>query len=312
MQTDAQRLIAVRDQFALRNLSDDALRLILPAYKEALDRIQRLLQSLPAESASIERELWLRTQLQTIKAQFQPVADRIYQVLPEAQAKAFEEGLRNAQAYLEADPLIAQSVNQTTLTGATVSGQAVTATGNLPSFNVTGALDKGFLSPGITRQQIIAAAQRNGFAVLGPGGGQRGLADLLPVWMEGEARQIERHLRSGFLLGTPTDAIVREIGPLAAGRRGWAMTEVLVRDAMSEASQVAHDAFYEANEDLLIPTKSGFNWWWDASNDSRLCSICAPLDGIKFKDRDNPPHPHKAHWGCRCKILPWTRSMEMD
>ena len=93
MQTDAQKLVVVRDQFALKGLSDDALRQILPAYKEAIERLQFLLRTMPPEGG-IERELWLKTQLATIEAQFRPVADRIYQVLPETQARAFEEGLK--------------------------------------------------------------------------------------------------------------------------------------------------------------------------------------------------------------------------
>jgi hypothetical protein len=89
------------------------------------------------------------------------------------------------------------------------------------------------------------------------------------------------------------------------------MTEAVVRTSMAEASQSAHDAFYEANADLLPGTKSGYRWWWDASNDTRLCQICAPLDGVKFKERDRPPHAWPAHFSCRCKILPWTATMEL-
>jgi hypothetical protein len=80
---------------------------------------------------------------------------------------------------------------------------------------------------------------------------------------------------------------------------------------MAEASQSAHDAFYEANADLLPKTKSGYRWWWDASNDTRLCPVCAPLDGIKFKERNEPPHSWPAHFSCRCKILPWTATQEL-
>jgi len=89
MQTPAQALVVVRDQFALKGLSDDALKLILPSYKDAISRIKFLLETMPP--GSVERELYLRTQLETIRAQFAQVADRINQVLPEAQVRAFEE-----------------------------------------------------------------------------------------------------------------------------------------------------------------------------------------------------------------------------
>ena len=310
MQTDAQKLVVVRDQFALKGLSDDALKQILPAYKEAMERLQFLLRTMPP--GNIERELWLRTQLATIEAQFRPVAERIYQVLPEAQARAFEEGLTNARKYLEAGGIQPEpAAATTTLSSTTIGGQQVSVTGNLPGLNITSAVDKGFISPSITRQQIVAAARETGFSVLSPGGSEVGVADLLPKWMAAESNQVVKHLRAGFLVGSSNEEIMREIGPLGPGRKGWAMTEAVVRTSMAEASQSAHDAFYEANEDLLPKTKSGYRWWWDASNDTRLCPVCAPLDGIKFKERDQPPHSWPAHFSCRCKILPWTATQEL-
>ena len=308
MQTDAQKLVVVRDQFALKGLSDDALKQILPAYKEAIGRLEFLLRTMP--EGSVERQLWLKTQLATIEAQFRPVADRIYQVLPEAQARAFEEGLTNARKYLEAGGIQPEpAAATTTLSSTTIGGQQVSVTGNLPGLNITSAVDKGFISPSITRQQIVAAARETGFSVLSPGGSKVGLADLLPKWMAAQSDQVARHLRAGFLVGSTNDEIMREIGPLGPGRKGWAMTEAVVRTSMAEASQSAHDAFYEANEDLLIPTKSGFRWWWDASNDTRLCPLCAPLDGLKYKERSDVPA--KPHLRCRCAILPITATMEL-
>ena len=310
MQTDAQKLVVVRDQFALKGLSDDALKQILPAYKSAIERLQGLLLTVP--EGSVERQIWIRTQLATIEAQFKPVADRIRQVLPEAQARAFEEGLTNAKKYLEAGGAKAKPAEVTTaMSSTTTLGEQVTMTGNLPGLNVTNAVEGGFISPSITRQQVIAAARETGFSVLSPGGSRKGLEDLLPKWMAAQGDQITKQLRTGFLLGSSTKEIVREIGPMAGGRRGWAMTEAVVRTSMAEASQSAHDAFYEANADLLVPTKSGYRWWWDSSNDTRLCPICAPLDGVKFKKREKPPAPWPAHFNCRCKILPITATMEL-
>jgi hypothetical protein len=315
MQNRAQRLVIVRDQFILKNLSDDALRLILPAYEEAFLRLAYLLATLPPETASIERELWLRSQLTTIRAQLAPVADRIYQILPEAQARMFEESLSSAQQYLEAGGIKPQPVQTTTLTSATAGGQVVTATGNLPGFNLTSALDKGFISPSITRQQVIAAARETGFAVLSPGGSTVGLRDVLPNFTTALGKQVETKLRAGFLAGMTNDDIATQVlsvtGEFGPGRKGRAMVEALVRTSMAEASQSAHDAFYEANAKLLPGTKNGYRWWWDASNDTRVCTICAPLDGVKFKVRIRPPHAWPAHWNCRCKILPWTATLEI-
>jgi len=309
MQTDAQKLIVVRDQFALKGLSDEALKQIMPAYQEAIVRIKFLLANLP--QGQLERELWLRTQLATIEAQFGPVADRLQLILPEVQWKAWEAGLSNGQRYLEAGGIQPDPPATATLMGTTTAGQQVSATGNLFGFNLSKATEKGFISPSITKQQVVAAARETGFGVLSPGGSKVGLFEVLPGWMQGQAKQVERHLRAGFLVGNTNEEIMREIGPLGPGRKGWAMTEAVVRTSMAEASQSAHDAFFEANADLLPKTKSGFRWMWDASNDTRLCQICAPLDGLRFKERDDPPHPWPAHWSCRCKLLPITATMEL-
>lgn len=306
MQTPQQALVIVRDQFALKGLSDDALKLILPSYKDAISRITFLLQQMPPDN--IARELYLRTQLETIRAQFAAVADRIYQVMPEAQVRAFEEGLSNAQKYLEAGGIKPEpEVARQTLSGQTVGGTTVEVSGPVATL----AGDDGFIRPSITRQQLAAASRQTGFSVFTPGGTTRGLEELLPEWMNAQTKQVERALRTGFLTGQSNEEIMREIGPLGPGRRGWAMTEAMVRTGMAEASQSAHDLFYEANADLLPKTKNGDRWWWDASNDTRLCEICAPLDGVRFKERSSPPHAWPAHWNCRCKILPWTATQEL-
>ena len=303
MQTDAQKLIVVRDQFVLKGLSDDALKQILPAYRESLQRLEFLLRTMP--EGSVERQLWLRTQLATIEAQFRPVADRIYQVLPEAQARAFEEGLTNARKYLEAggiqpEPALVDDPFKMVADPVFVS----------PT-NPRGL----FISPSITRQQVVAAARETGFSVLSPGGSKVGLADLLPKYTAALGKQVQDKLRAGFLLGLTNEEVERQIisvaGELGPGRKGRAMTEAVVRTSMAEASQSAHDAFYDANADLLPKTKSGYRWWWDASNDTRLCPVCAPLDGIKFKEREKPPHAWPAHFSCRCKLLPITATMEL-
>jgi len=286
MQTELQKLIVLRDQFALKNLSDETLKLILPAYREAFRNLEFKLKNMPPEGASIERELWLRSQMATIQAQFAAVAKQIDRVLPPAQLEAWEGGTQNAQSYVEAG-------------------------GINPKFNITaGGGEQEFLSPSITRQQVIAAARKTGFEELSPGGSKVGLEDLLPDWQKAQTNLVARSLRAGFLTGASNEEIERQIGPLGPGRQGWSMTQSLVRTSMAEASQSAHDSFYEANAELLPPTEEGYRWWWDASNDTRLCKICAPLDGVKFKERQNPPKPWPAHWSCRCKLLPITATME--
>jgi hypothetical protein len=319
LQTPAQALVVVRDQFALKGLSDEALKQIRPVYQNAISRLLDQLKSLP--EGSLERELWLRTQLSTLVAQSRAIQDRIMQVLPEAQLQAWDHGLKNAEDYLIAGGIQpGQPAATTTLSGVTAGGQSVSVTGNLPGFNIANATEKGFLSPSITRQQIVASLEAKGFETLlqgKPGAAGRNYSLSAVVERIDLVGDVSRQLREGFLLGESSEDIARRISYAfghVGGRNGgkvWAMTQAVVRTSMAEASQAAHDAFYEANEDLLIPTKSGDKWWWDASNDTRLCQVCAPLDGVKFKERSSPPHAWPAHFSCRCKILPWTATQEL-
>ena len=167
---ESQRLVVVRDQFSLKRLSDDALRQIAPAYQQAMDNVVRELKHLPPQG-SLQREFWLRSQLNTVEQQFKAVEGRIRQVLPEHQLKAWDEGLKNADAFLRAGG-VKPAVQQTELVGTTAGGQTVTQTGNLPGLatdtnpafvspsNTAGE----FIQPSITRQQVLSAAQDRGFS----------------------------------------------------------------------------------------------------------------------------------------------------
>ena len=301
---DKQKLIVARDQFALKNLGDDALKRILPAYKAAIRRIAFQLANLP--EMSIERELRLKSLLQTIDQQFLAVQDQMRGVIPEAQADAFEHGLENARQFLTQSEQI-------------TAGDILSVTEDT-SF-ISAANPRGeFVTPSITRSQVYAAAQDQGFSVFGSGANARPLADLLPDWRAFQVKEYENVLREGFLTGRSTQEIVREFGPLGRGRKGWAMTETLVRTAMHEASDIAHNAFWDANDDFSWTDEDGKErkvklikeWEWDATNDTRLCPICAPLDEQRYARREDAPkvYPDKPHWGCRCKVLPVTETSD--
>ncbi len=316
---EAQRLVVAKDQFALKRLSDDALRQIMPAYKQAAESILRDLKYLPTEGG-LYREFWLNSQLKTIEKQLNQIGTSVKQVLPAKQLEAFEEGLKNAEAFLRADG-ISPPVPQTQLAGTTASGQTVTQTGNLPGLGIGN--DPAFISssnpagefiqPSITRQQVLAAAQDRGFSEFLEG--KRGankrnlsLSQLLETNTQAQVNKVSATLREGFLLGRSNDDIARRIGDAFGGKtKGQmrAMTEAVVRTGMAEASQAAHDMFYKANEDLLPKVPGGYKWEWDASNDTRLCPVCAPRDGLRFKERSDAPE-WPAHFNCRCKILPIT------
>ena len=299
---DKQVLVVARDQFALKRLSDEAMREILPAYTRAIQNIIDGLQSLPPEG-SLQREFWLRSQLNTIEMQLKQVEMSVLEVLPRKEREAFEQGLQNAEQFLKADD-VAPVLPQRELVGV--------ASDTSPAFVGPGNAAGEFMRPSITQQQVLAAAQDRGFKefLSGPTGANKkgySLQELVSKNTQIAVSDVEGKLRAGFLLGQTNQEIARNIGDAFGGskNKAIAMTDAVVRTSMAEASQAAHDMFYDANKDALPDVPGGYKFEWDATNDTRLCEECAPLDGLRFKDRaDAPPWP--AHWNCRCKILPIT------
>ena len=81
MQTDAQKLVVVRDQFALKGLSDDALKQILPAYRQLLSNLSVQLDPSVFPQLSVQWQFWLQSQIATIEAQFAQLGLTIKDVL---------------------------------------------------------------------------------------------------------------------------------------------------------------------------------------------------------------------------------------
>jgi hypothetical protein len=275
------KVLVVRDQFALRTLSNQALSRVLPTYEQATERILAELKTLPA--GQLERQLRLQQTLAQIQTQVEVVSGQIAQVLPPAQAEAFIQGLEQADTYLRA-------VGATPVAAATVEG--VTA-------SVGGVA--------ITQQQLVAIARDTGFRTF-PGliraasNQPYTIGTATARFKAAQTKLIEARLREGFLLSKSTSEIVSDVR-VAMGTANRRQVEALVRTSMAEASQTAHDAFNQANEDVL-GDKDGNRYVWDASNDGRLCPICAPYDGKRYKKRKQAPWP--AHWNERCRILPVT------
>jgi hypothetical protein len=315
MQTPRQKLVAVRDQFVLKGLSDDALKRILPAYRQLLYNLSAQLDPSVFPQLSAQRQFWLQSQVATIEAQFAQLGLTIKDVLTTEQLNAWERGVENAIDYVKAGSTPTPAV------AGNLPGLAVDAD---PAFITASNPTGSFIRPSITRQQIVAAQGDAGFMKLTTTVRVKGklvekswsIDDLISSAMKSSANQLTDQLRAGFLGGETNDEIARRVSSFfghVGGRNGgkpWAMTQAVVRTSMAEASQAAHDAFYEANEDLLLPTKSGYRFWWDASNDTRLCPECAPMDGVKYKKRDDVVGWPR-HFSCRCKILPITATMEL-
>jgi len=309
--TDAEvraLLVLTQNQFMLRNLSDKQLAAVAPTYRSAVGNIMQRLAAMPEEA--LARELWLKTHLANLRAQWEPVADRLAQLLPAAQVEAFTTSFEAAANYLDAAeglPTLVQPYGP--------AGQQASAAGGL-------GLDPRQLAPetvlqrqiqmGFAPAQLHQLAEGGGFSRLVGGTGRAasgGRPYTLPQaikgsWLEGQHQVIEDHLRRGFLLGDSNSTIRAGIGRMGPGRKGWAQTDALVRTSMMEANQAAHDAFDAAHADLIT------GYTWDASHDGRLCTICAVKDQRRTKTRaEQGPCP--AHWNCRCVVLPNTATSDI-
>ena len=279
------RLLVTRDAFALRALSDEALRRIVPTLIEAQ-------QAILAELAGAGDDLtWFLTRrLQTlaaIDAQLDAVADRLANVLSPALVDAYQQGAAAAEQYV-----LAVAPPSATPAGALAAGGQI-----VPVFNPTVGVG-GFT---ITEQQLAAVAQGRGFGGF-PGLGYD-LEDAVAGWKGAQTQAIRKRLEAGFLLSRPTNEIVADIRAQLEGS-SRASVEAVVRTSMATVSQAAHDAFTEANADVLGDDE-GNRYRWDATNDGRLCPICAPLDDTRYPTREAVPR-FPAHFNCRCRILPIT------
>lgn len=130
---------------------------------------------------------------------------------------------------------------------------------------------------------------------------------LLRSWLqdaeEGAARRVRETIRQGFIDGTPTDQIVRQLrGTKAAGyqdgilqgsRRG---VEAMVRTAVTHTANVAHSQVFEANADIVK------GWRFTATLDGRTTMICISLSGKEYPVGKGPLPPR--HVGCRSVAVP--------
>jgi SPP1 gp7 family putative phage head morphogenesis protein len=123
-------------------------------------------------------------------------------------------------------------------------------------------------------------------------------------WAAQEADTVFRFsnaVRGGMLRGATMDEMAREVRDLM--QTSTRNAQALVRTSVISVNNAAHDAAYEANADLMDSTQ------WMATLDPKTCAACGALDGKRWDWREAHPVP-SLHWGCRCMVLPVTKSWE--
>jgi len=122
--------------------------------------------------------------------------------------------------------------------------------------------------------------------------------------------QVREQLNIGLNLGEPPEKLVRRLmGPASGGKfagnaplAGQVRRNVrtLVRTSTNHIAQVAREATYEANADIVKAVR------YVATLDARTTDICMSLDGKEFPVGQGPRPP--SHHQCRSTTVPITKS----
>ena len=121
---------------------------------------------------------------------------------------------------------------------------------------------------------------------------------------------LDTRVRTALLRGDTTEEVARELifdsmkqglnlGPTANQLKNHA--RAAARTALMDGSQRIQEEVWDANPGVIA------GWEFDATNDSRTCPRCFPLDGLFSKEKEGIPST-PLHPGCRCRRLPLTNT----
>lgn len=147
---------------------------------------------------------------------------------------------------------------------------------------------------------------------------------LLSEWLSdveaNRAVLVRDAIRIGMTEGQTTDQIVRRIMGIRSDgyqdgllNRSRQDIEAVVRTAIGHVSQVARDAFYQANDDLMAGVK------WLSTLDGRTSEGCRIRDGLTYTNDTHRPVGHsvpwlggpgRLHWQCRSTSTPIIKSWQ--
>ena len=156
-----------------------------------------------------------------------------------------------------------------------------------------------FVAP--TPEQVFSAAKFNPMDLNSK---SVDFTKLIDSWEDSEVERLTMAVKSGFVRGTPTQEIVRNImrsGGLADISRRNA--EAIVRTAVNHVSTQAKEQVYARNSDII----TGYEWV--STLDSFTTPICRARDGEVYEIGKGPLPP--AHYGCRSTTAPAVSSARM-
>jgi SPP1 gp7 family putative phage head morphogenesis protein len=246
------------------------LRVLNGADVELAARLAAALERLPVESFTVRR-------LDALLSGVWDMNDRLYRQL----------SLRTAQEMEQ-------------LAGVELNTLSATFTELLPAGQVTVGVP--------STRQVWAAATARPFR-------GRLMADWFSTLAAQRQARIEVALRTGYVTGQTVDEMVRTVrGTRAEGYADGIINidrrnaEAVVRTAVSHTAEVARQAFYAENRDLIKEEQ------WLSTLDNRTTDLCIARDGKLYTadDAHEPighdlpwlEGPGQIHWNCRSVSIP--------
>lgn len=121
------------------------------------------------------------------------------------------------------------------------------------------------------------------------------MQDAFKQFSEKKAGEIRRIVQSGFISGTTTQELTREVERVVKTRTKQ-QAEALVRTTVNHMSNVARNETMQQNSDVIIAVK------WSSVLDGRTSLVCAGRDGTQYPIDSGPRPP--AHFNCRSTTAP--------
>jgi SPP1 gp7 family putative phage head morphogenesis protein len=122
-------------------------------------------------------------------------------------------------------------------------------------------------------------------------------------------------IRTGYMLGSTTDEIIRDVMGTVAKNGKIAKTGMMstlinsiernTRTYLQSMSSMTRDSLFKKNESLF----SGYQYL--ATLDRRTCLVCANYDGKVFSKMEDVPRT-PIHYNCRCVVVPVVKDINIE
>ncbi|MBP04322.1 MAG: hypothetical protein CMA72_06015 [Euryarchaeota archaeon] len=271
----------IRQTFALQNTADKAVLQSDQVLAQAMANVKRLVELLP-EGSMLRNQAW---------KQLEPFVRQELEVYSNQLGNAIENALVDAEPGMERAAL-----RQAQLAGADFGPETINL--NPPGGGVQKSVELALNS------RVNNVTVKRLFNLDGKGSGTPFDKALF--------KTVDTRVRAGMIQGMPTQEIanlmaqdVQRAGIPGVNLNAEAVKTIrsqsmaMARTATQDMARQVKDEVYDANADAM----EGMEWQWTTALDSRTCETCAPMDGQRWKDKQEVPQ-WPLHPNCRCQALP--------